>query len=230
MKRKNLAIFILFIILSGVYGCATRGYMPPDRVRPGFKSKPRTGIYHQVKKGETLYRIALTYQVDLNKIIAVNRIPDPANIEKGQLIFIPGVTDEKPLKAYKYNTAVYSGYIWPVQGETISRFRQKTGPIANKGINIKAGKGTKIRAVKAGVVSFSNEQLKGYGKIIIIDHKDGYQSVYAYNNENLVEQGQRVSQGQVIGRVGNSGRGSQPMLHFEIRKGAKPQNPFHFLP
>ena len=72
--------------------------------------------------------------------------------------------------------------------------------------------------------------MKGYGKIIIIDHGDGYQSVYAYNSLNLVKNGDYVKQNQVIAKAGKGGRAVTPSLHFEIRKKDKPRNPFHYLP
>lgn len=230
MKYNIFFVSGLFSVFLFVSGCATRGYIPPPQVRPSLEVKGQTGIYHQVKKGETLYKIAQGYDVSLDKIVAINRIPDPARIEKGQLIFIPGVLETKAAASYRPDTAGRSGYIWPVQGRPVSSFGQKTGRTVNKGIDIKAKEGTDIRAAKAGVVSFCSDELKGYGKIVIIDHKDGYQSVYAYNNDNLVKAGQRVEQGQAIARVGNTGRTSEPMLHFEIRKGSEPQNPFYFLP
>jgi len=226
----NIKMFFVLIILCGVSGCATTGGGISGGPRSPYKNTTPSGMYHQVKKGETLYSIARAYSIVLDKLIAVNRIPNPARIEQGQLIFIPGASASRSVTKRRYGSTRHSGYIWPVEGQTVSSFGQKSGRITNKGIDIKSREGADIRAAKDGVVSFCSDQLKGYGKTIIVDHRDGYQSVYAYNTENLVGTGQKISQGQVIGRVGKTGRTSEPMLHFEIRKGSVPQNPFHFLP
>jgi murein DD-endopeptidase MepM/ murein hydrolase activator NlpD len=76
---------------------------------------------------------------------------------------------------------------------------------------------------------FVSQALKGFGKTLIIDHNDGYETVYAYNSELLIKQGDSVRQNDCIARVGSSGRASGPMLHFEIRKGGQPQNPLSYL-
>ena len=100
----------------------------------------------------------------------------------------------------------------------------------NKGVDIRAREGTKIVASRSGRVNFVSNRLKGYGKTIIIDHLDGFQTVYAHNSQNLVDVNQRVSQGETIAKVGKTGRADKPTLHFEIRKNHKPQNPFYYLP
>ena len=102
--------------------------------------------------------------------------------------------------------------------------------VKNKGIDIGASRGSDVKASRSGRVTFATEYLKGYGKTIIIDHLDGYETVYAHNAQNLVLEDQRVKRGEVIARVGKTGRADRPTLHFEIRKKSKPQNPFYYLP
>jgi murein DD-endopeptidase MepM/ murein hydrolase activator NlpD len=86
-----------------------------------------------------------------------------------------------------------------------------------------------VFAARAGQVLYS-ERLSGYGNIIIVGHDDGFATVYAHNSTHMVRAGQRVRQGQLIARVGASGRASGPNLHFEVRKGNVAQNPLYFLP
>ena len=100
----------------------------------------------------------------------------------------------------------------------------------NKGIDIAAKKNTIIVAARSGKISFVSDNLKGYGKIIIIDHPDNYQTVYAYNSENLATNRQFVMQDEPIAKVGSSGRAEFPCLHFEIRKDHRTHNPLDYLP
>jgi murein DD-endopeptidase MepM/ murein hydrolase activator NlpD len=72
--------------------------------------------------------------------------------------------------------------------------------------------------------------LKGYGNIVIVRHAEGLISVYAHNEANLVSQGQQVSRGEIIARVGSTGRVTGPHLHFEIRKNNLAQDPIRYLP
>jgi len=72
--------------------------------------------------------------------------------------------------------------------------------------------------------------MKGFGKTIIIDHGDGFSTVYAYNSQLVVKLGDRVTRKMVIAKIGDTGRAQSPRLHFEIRKNKIPKNPFYYLP
>jgi len=89
--------------------------------------------------------------------------------------------------------------------------------------------GTPIKASNAGRVIYSGNTIKGYGNLIILRHSEEYITIYAHNQVNLVEEGEWVEKGQVIGKVGKSGRASGPHLHFEIRRNNKPLDPMLFL-
>jgi murein DD-endopeptidase MepM/ murein hydrolase activator NlpD len=121
------------------------------------------------------------------------------------------------------------GFIWPVSGKLTKAFTdKKTAP--HKGIDISAKKGTTVLASNSGKVIYSDDEIPGYGKLIIIDHGDEITSVYAHNSELLVKAGKYVNQGAPIARVGDTGRASGPHLHFEIRRNAIPVNPTGYLP
>ena len=187
------------------------------------------GSYHLVKKGETLWRIAKTYNIDVADLVSANRIPDITKISAGQLIFIPKEGENIKVKS----NAAYFGkqnFIWPVKGEVISFFGAAKDGVKNKGIDISADEGDSIRAARDGKVIFSDDKVKGLGKTIIIDHGDEFSTVYAHNSKILVKVGDVVSQGDEIARAGSSGRAQLAHLHFEIRKKHEPQNPFYFLP
>jgi murein DD-endopeptidase MepM/ murein hydrolase activator NlpD len=113
----------------------------------------------------------------------------------------------------------------PVYGETQYLFGN-----GNDGINIAAPLGTPVRASADGVVKIVTDELKSYGNLIVIAHSGSYQTVYAHVDHAVVSIGQSVKQGDVIATVGQSGNAKIPMLHFEIRRQAIPQNPSLYLP
>lgn len=123
--------------------------------------------------------------------------------------------------------------IWPVPGEVTQHFgRQKNVQfkevVDNSGIQIQAKAGTPIKAVAGGKVRFA-DWFKGYGKLVILDHGEGYYSLYAQASELAVAEGQTVASGQVIGAVGDTGSLVGDSLYFEIRKNGIPQDPLHWL-
>ena len=121
----------------------------------------------------------------------------------------------------------------PVEGRHTSGFGIRVHPIDHEerlhsGMDIAAPAGAPIRAAAAGQVVFSGPQ-SGYGNVIVVQHAEGYSTLYAHNTENLVPVGATVSQGQPIATVGDTGRATGPHLHFEIRKDGKRLDPVTFL-
>ncbi len=114
----------------------------------------------------------------------------------------------------------------PVPGELMNRFGapREGGGVNWKGLFIRAAEGTAVKAIAAGQVVFS-EWLRGFGNLIIVDHGEGYMSLYS-NNESLYKQvGDRVQPGDAIATVGNSGGQSDTGLYFEMRHQSRPVNP-----
>jgi len=95
----------------------------------------------------------------------------------------------------------------------------------NDGINIAAPLGTPIRAAASGTISYAGNELKGYGNLILIKHDDGYVTAYAHAESIVVNRGDTVTKGQIIGYAGTTGDVTTPQLHFEIRHGVQPVNP-----
>ncbi len=118
---------------------------------------------------------------------------------------------------------------WPVKGRIISKFGAKRNGVRNDGINFSVPHGSEIRAAEGGVVAYAGNELKGYGKLILIRHKGKWVSAYAHNSKLLVRRGQRISRGQVIAHAGKTGSVNQPQLHFELRKGSKPVDPLKYM-
>lgn len=121
-------------------------------------------------------------------------------------------------------------FAWPVKGTVISKFGTIGKGRNNDGINIKASKGTAVKAADKGTVVYSGNELKGFGNLILIRHSDGWITAYAHNQKLLVKKGQKVVRGEKIATVGDTGGVNEPQLHFEVRAGKKTVNPLTYLP
>jgi murein DD-endopeptidase MepM/ murein hydrolase activator NlpD len=119
-------------------------------------------------------------------------------------------------------------FVWPVEGPISSMFGRRRNSW-HRGIDIKAEHGTVIFASAAGVVVTAGIEPR-YGRVVKIEHDDGYVTVYAHNEENLVEAGNRVAAGDPIGTIGRTGRATAHHLHFEIRRNGDVYNPLYLLP
>lgn len=119
--------------------------------------------------------------------------------------------------------------IWPLDGKVTGPYG-KRGDGAHDGIDVSADRGTSVKAAADGRVIYSDDKLSGYGNLVIVRHGGCWATVYAHNDENLVAKGDFVSQGQVVARVGETGRTSGPHLHFEVRCGKVPKDPLQYLP
>ncbi|MEZ5669698.1 MAG: LysM peptidoglycan-binding domain-containing M23 family metallopeptidase [Alphaproteobacteria bacterium] len=120
-----------------------------------------------------------------------------------------------------------SGFLRPVSGQVLSAFGQGTVP--NDGINIAAPEGTPILAAEAGVVAYVGEDIDTFGNLVLIRHADGWVTAYGHAEAILVSEGDTVTRGQVIGRVGKTGAVSTAQLHFELRRGTEPVDPQAYL-
>ncbi len=139
-----------------------------------------------------------------------------------------GVNTETPVAFYsdKPFSKLKGSLRLPVAGELMNRFGapREGGGVSWKGVFIRAAQGATVKAIAAGQVVFS-EWLRGFGNLIIVDHGEGYMSLYS-NNESLYKQvGERVRPGDAIAAVGNSGGQPDSGLYFEMRHQSRPVNP-----
>lgn len=195
---------------------------------------PITGIKHTVKKGDTLVSIAKKYKADdqdvasynglaVNSALAVGDtviVPD-GEIEVVQTTTKPKTSTKKPTILNSYSYAAPSGFlVRPISGG-----RKSQGVHGHNGVDLASSIGTPVYAAADGrvIVAKQSGYNGGYGKMVIISHDKGIQTVYAHLNNVYITQGQTVTQGQAIGELGNTGKSTGPHLHFEVR-GAK--NPF----
>ncbi|MEM1168547.1 MAG: peptidoglycan DD-metalloendopeptidase family protein [Cyanobacteria bacterium P01_H01_bin.35] len=123
----------------------------------------------------------------------------------------------------------FTGYIWPARGVLTSGYGWRWGRM-HRGIDIAAPTGTPIFAAAPGVITYS-DYAGAYGYLVEIEHPNGSLTLYAHNSQNLVRKGQKVSQGELIAKMGSTGRSTGPHLHFEIHpKGNGAVNPMAYLP
>ncbi|MDP4180682.1 MAG: peptidoglycan DD-metalloendopeptidase family protein [Bacillota bacterium] len=122
---------------------------------------------------------------------------------------------------------------WPAEGNLSSHFGGRDDPFNSTerfhaGIDIAADYGSDILAAADGIV-IKADWYSGYGRAIVLSHGHGLTTVYGHTSEIVVKEGQKVKKGQLIGRVGSTGRSTGPHLHFEVRKNDTPVNPLNFL-
>ncbi len=114
---------------------------------------------------------------------------------------------------------------WPIRGPIIQRFRSGE----NDGIDIRAAVGEWVHAAADGVCVYAGDDIKSYGKLLLIRHDNGFVTAYADNSELQVKEGDAVKRGQIIAKAGDSGSVSSPRLHFELRKDGQPVDPLKYL-
>lgn len=222
-------------------------------IKPGnnLKILPVDGVTHVVKKGDTLSKIALAYSAKTADITQFNNLGESGSgLTIGKEIIVPygraivtatkprlptkppsgaGVTEKPisgPLPGSSLASANASGFIWPSGATIVTQYYgwQHTG------MDIAGKTGLPNYAAKSGTVVKSQCGWNGgYGCYIILDHGNGVQTLYGHNTQLLVSPGEYVTQGQVIGLLGNTGRSTGPHLHFEVRINGKRVNPLTYI-
>ena len=214
--------------LGFITGCATTEYKPlPPSAPAAVPAAKKEGVYHKVARGQTLWYIAQAYGVSLKDIIDSNNIPNAGAIEVDQLLFIPGVKAVKDISVHTVDNNKKE-FIWPVKGKVLVYFNDSLGAgTFSRGIDIQAQAGDTVKATREGDVILA-AYMSGYGQTVMIDHRDGFISVYARNVRLLVKRGDHVYKGDPVAQVGLvSGGGVE---HFEIRRGSQATNPLYYLP
>ncbi|MFA6378558.1 MAG: peptidoglycan DD-metalloendopeptidase family protein [Candidatus Omnitrophota bacterium] len=221
MSIKRFCFYILLILNFMMFGCAA----PREAMRTD-QGQGKAGVYHKVMPKETLWRIAKAYDIPVEDLARANNIPDAAHIQENQLIFIPQVQEQKQTVSSS-EAFGDDDFKWPIKGKIISFFGDARSSWVNNGIDIKSDAGQKIFPARGGEIVFA-DYLSGYGQTVIIDHGEGYQTVYGRTASVLVSVGEYVTLQTPIAVVG--GDDAVTFLHFEVRKDSIPKNPLHFLP
>ncbi|MFW5685591.1 MAG: peptidoglycan DD-metalloendopeptidase family protein [Spirochaetota bacterium] len=209
---------------------------PVDDVRrllPGTRlSIPdRDGLFYAVQPGDSLSRISSEYGVSVASILDANDLASPT-LSVGDTLFIPGVTMDED----EYLLAIGELFQWPV-----GRFRFTSGygmrddPITGEwrmhsGIDLANAVGTPVLAARSGWVAHVEPNAGTFGQLVIIDHSNGFQTLYAHLSGFTVVPGQRVVTGQMIGRMGNTGRSTGSHLHFSVIRNRRFEDPVRHMP
>jgi len=195
---------------------------------------PVSGVYHTVAKGDTLESVAKKYKVQIADITSYegNFMQEPYTIAIGQKLIVPG--GQKPYQVR--HVVAWSGAVpknakrgsgsfgWPVSGYITQKYSE-VHPAADIGVP----EGSPVKAADSGYIAIVGRSDTGYGRHVLIDHGNGFQTVYAHLSVIYVEVGQSVAKGQTIGLSGNTGKSTGPHLHFEIKLNGVRRNPFIYL-
>lgn len=208
------------------------------------------GLIHSVRVDETVSGIAALYDIEIAAIVgfpANGLAGDPDNLREGSLILLPGArpipvapppAESTPEPAPDASTEPAAapapaappqpaGWLWPATGRITNTF----SPRHPLGIDISMVVGTPIIAAAGGQAVFvGGNPCCSYGSHVILDHGDGYETLYAHLSRFAVANGEWVAPGQVIGWSGSSGRSTGPHLHFEIRRNDAHRDPLSYLP
>jgi len=204
----------------------TVGYNPDDLyIGQKLRIPPVDGVVVMIKKGDTIERLARRYHVSPESIrsYAPNHLRPPYHLQPGTLLTIPGgrlsihLSPPSPHPGY--------AYMWPVRGIITQHYSEH-----HRGLDIATVYEAGVYAARSGRVRVARWDTTGYGNMIIIDHGNGWNTLYAHLKGFLVRPGQWVHQGDLIARVGGTGRATGPHVHFEIRKGRVRYDPQKFLP
>jgi murein DD-endopeptidase MepM/ murein hydrolase activator NlpD len=216
-----------------------------SKLTPGQQLRilPVDGVRHKVARGETIYSIAKKYGLDDSQAQQIVDYPfneflndETFELTTGQYLIVPqGIKPDPVVRKTVTSTfgritpdagavSASGSFVWPTSGG-ISQgyaFYHKAIDISNRG-------GGPILAADSGVVLAAGWDGSGYGNRIIIDHGNGFSTLYAHLSALQVQTGQRVGKGNVIGQMGSTGRSTGVHLHFEIRQGGVLLNPLSFL-
>lgn len=227
----------------------------PDMLSPGMQLKipPTNGVLYEWQEGDTLEGVAEKLEAKSEDIVnwSGNKL-DLSNpeIQASSLVMVPGghrefrqwLVPTIPRGAAGVSSALYGSgvcpggyegaygtgaFIWPASNHSLSGNDFWSGHLA---IDIAAGQGASIYAADSGVVVFSGPASGGYGNMIMIDHGNGYQTLYGHLSQVNAGCGRSVQKGQIIAIAGNTGKSTGPHLHFEVRYLGGFINPWFVLP
>jgi murein DD-endopeptidase MepM/ murein hydrolase activator NlpD len=135
------------------------------------------------------------------------------------------------LKKLEKKLDIRSGeFQWPLRSVVVTSGFGKRPRDYHEGLDLRAALHTAVFASQSGTVLYADDRVKGYGKMVVIRHRDQLATVYAHNSQLLVRRGEKVSQGQQVAWSGSTGHSTGPHLHFEVRHGLAAINPIAILP
>lgn len=232
----------------------TNGLDAPFDLPPGSVVRLPPPRLHTVAPGETLLSLARRYAIDARSLALLNRLEKPFAVRVGDVLVLPALArppqappppaasqpappppqraklrkgDPAPLPSGPPPdpAAARGRFDWPVAGRVAEKFGPQDGGKRSDGLEIETAPGAPIRAAAAGRIVYAGDDLPGYGRLILIQHADGWVTAYAHCGAMLATEGAKVARGDKIGETAKDGR-----LHFQLRKGADPVDPQSALP
>lgn len=241
--------FPLFLTLSGAMIVAGAARPKPavaetfaakslvDEISLETSARGISSIY-TVQEGDSLSGIADLLAVDPDTLQQLNELSDANALQAGMRLVVPdvptrpvryGVTRQEP-----HQNRAAPAFIWPAVGQVTTKFGVPGSDWIggyHMGLDIGASYGSPIVAAAAGVVEEANgDNSHGYGNHVLISHGFGYETLYAHMSRIVTRAGAKVSQGEIIGYVGDSGYAFGPHLHFEVRRDGTKIDPEPLLP
>jgi murein DD-endopeptidase MepM/ murein hydrolase activator NlpD len=221
------AAVLVALVCAGLGGCASM------RSRPLHDEAPR-GTWYVASKGDTVASIARAQKIPVEDLREANGLGPRDVIAEGQILFILGPdVFEEPTPRDTPAAPTFtgrSGFAWPLARPVISSgYGMRWGRL-HEGLDLAAPTGTPVLAAADGEVIYAGDKIRGYGNMVVLRHDRGVLTVYAHNSVVLVRRGDRTRRGQMIARVGQSGRATAPHLHFEVRESEVPRDPLAYLP
>ncbi|MFT9179585.1 MAG: M23 family metallopeptidase [Zymomonas mobilis] len=224
----------------------------PYRLREGqILMVPEGQSSYIVQSGDTGLSLAHRYQISWQRIISLNHLQPPYRLREGMKLILPTaslkshsedsrdnhlnvkqiVGGAQPASRHDNDKAGQPLHFgWPAHGSVIRHYGRTDNGHVNNGLDIAASIGSPIFATEDGHVAYTGTHISVLGGVILIQHAQGWTSVYGHLDKIKVKQGDFVRKGEVIASAGESGNTPRPQLHFEIRHGLKAVNPARLLP
>ena len=210
---KKLSALGLAAVLAACAGSGSSGAVPKG--------------YYRVKSGDTLLSIARKHGQSVQTLAAWNHLRNPSQIEVGQVLRISRNAGTNTAAQRMLEPVNRIKLRWPVENGSMSLIRRFDGA-DSKGIDIAGVQGQAVKAAADGEVLYVGEEVRSYGKLILISHNRSAITAYAHNDSILVAKGQQVREGQQIATMGSS-EADSVRLHFELRLNGKAVNPLPYL-
>ncbi|MEM7112951.1 MAG: peptidoglycan DD-metalloendopeptidase family protein [Chloroflexota bacterium] len=200
---------------------------------------PIDGVLHTVVPGDTLEEISARYGISVDSIVAYapNQLEFPYRLYPETQILVPGAVREvfvwtpptlETVRASFGGTPLVVGtgtFVFPVSSRNFTQYYW----YGHRGIDVALSEGSAVFASDTGTVTFAGWNIYGFGNLIVVNHGNGYETLYAHLSGINVRTGQIVNQGNVIGATGNTGNSSGPHIHFEIRLNGNQDDPCWFI-
>lgn len=214
-----------------------------DFIKPGqsLKIPPASGYLYTVKNGDTVASLAQKYKGNEQQILEANGLPLADALQIGQEVIIPGgEPPAPPAPVVQPRTLIgqvfgnnppasappsSAKFIWPTPNRRINQYYRGR---FHTGLDIEGDYSSPIYAAAGGTVEYASADRSGYGLHVVINHGNGFRTLYAHASKIFVKAGERVGQGETIAMVGSTGRSTGTHLHFEIRTGSGFVNPLAY--